>query len=72
LSKINWPELLVVQWLSSFLPMQGTQVQSLAWEDSTSCGTTKPSCHNYGGPLTLEAMFYNRRSHCSEKPAHCN
>ena len=32
----------VVQWIRVPLPMQGTWVQSLVWEDSTSCGTTKP------------------------------
>ena len=31
---------LVVQWLRIHLPMQGTQVQSLAWEDRTCCGAT--------------------------------
>jgi len=37
-------------WLSGkriLLPMQETQVQSLAQEDSTSHGATKPVCHNY-------------------------
>ena len=29
------------------LPMQGTWVQSLVWEDSTHQGTTKPVDHNY-------------------------
>ena len=29
------------------LPMQGTQVQSLVWEDSTCPRATKPMCHNY-------------------------
>ena len=38
---------LVVQWLRIHLPMQGTQVQSLVWEDSTCRGTTKPVCYNY-------------------------
>ena len=38
---------LVVQWLRICLPMQGTRVQSLVWEDSTCCGTTKPVHHNY-------------------------
>ena len=28
---------LVVQWLRICLPMQGTRVQSLVWEDSTCC-----------------------------------
>ena len=40
------------------LPMKGTQVQSLVWEDSTCLGTTKPMCHNYLSPCatTTEAL----------------
>ena len=38
---------LVVQWLRFHLPMQGTGVQSLVWEDSTCSGATKPLGHNY-------------------------
>ena len=38
---------LVVQWLRIRLPMQGTQVQALVWEDPTCRGATKPVCHNY-------------------------
>ena len=40
---------LVLQWIRIHLSMQGTQVWSLVWEDSTCCGTTKPLCHNYWG-----------------------
>ena len=29
------------------LPMQGSQVQFLVWEDSTFCRATKPVYHNY-------------------------
>ena len=29
------------------LPMQGTQVRALVWEDPTCHGATKPVCHNY-------------------------
>ena len=40
---IMWASL-VVQWLRIHLPMQGTQVQSLVWEDPTGqlslCATT--------------------------------
>ena len=32
----------MVQWLRIRLPMQGTRVQSLAQEDSTSLGATEP------------------------------
>uniref|UniRef100_A0A8C0CCV2 EMAP like 1 n=1 Tax=Balaenoptera musculus TaxID=9771 RepID=A0A8C0CCV2_BALMU len=38
---------LVVQWLRICLPMQGTRVRSLVWEDPTCCGATKPVRHNY-------------------------
>ena len=37
----------VVQWIGICLPMQGTRIQSLVWEDSTCCGTTKPRHQNY-------------------------
>ena len=37
---------LVVQGLKAHLPVQGTQVQSLVWEDSTCCEATKPISHN--------------------------
>ena len=38
---------LVVQWLRICLPMQGTRVQALVWEDPTCRGATKPVRHNY-------------------------
>ena len=38
---------LVVQWRRIHLPMQGTQVQCLIWEDSTCRGATKSMLHNY-------------------------
>ena len=38
---------LVAQWLRIRLPMQGTWVRSLVWEDLTCCGATKPVLHNY-------------------------
>ena len=38
---------LVVQWLRVFLPMQGTWVRALVWEDPTCHGATKPVSHNY-------------------------
>ena len=38
---------LVVQWLRTHLPMQGTWVQALVWEDPTCCGATKPMRHSY-------------------------
>ena len=38
---------LVAQWLRICLPMQGTQVQALVWEDPTCCGAAKPLRYNY-------------------------
>ena len=42
----SWTSL-VMQWLRIRLPMQGTRVQALVWEDPTCRRTTKPVCHNY-------------------------
>ena len=38
---------LVAQSLRIRLPMQGTPVRSLVWEDPTCHGATKPVCCNY-------------------------
>ena len=38
---------LVAQWLRICLPMQGTRVRALVWEDPTCHGATKPMSHNY-------------------------
>ena len=64
---------LVVQWLRIHLPMQGTRVQSLVWEDPTCRGATKPVSHNYWAcmsqllkPVGLEPMLHNKRSHHSK------
>ena len=38
---------LVVQWLRIRLPMQGTQVRALVWEDPTCRGATRPVSHSY-------------------------
>ena len=38
---------LAVQWLRLRLPMQGTQVRALVWEDPTCRGATGPMSHNY-------------------------
>ena len=37
----------VAQWMGIHLPMQGTQVRALVWEDPTFHGATEPKCHNY-------------------------
>ena len=38
---------LVAQWLRICLPMQGTQVQALVWEDPTCRRATGTMSHNY-------------------------
>ena len=38
---------LVVQWVRILLPMQGTQLRSLAQENSTCHWAIKPVCRNY-------------------------
>ena len=38
---------LVAQWLRIHLPMQGTWVQALVWENPTRRRATKPMRHNY-------------------------
>ena len=38
---------LVAQWLRICLPMQGTRVRALVWEDPTYRGATRPVSHNY-------------------------
>ena len=45
---LKWPywTSLVAQWERIRLPMQGIWVQSLAWEDSTCRGATKPVHRN--------------------------
>ena len=38
---------LVAQWLRICLPMQGTRVRALVWEDPTCRGVAGPVSHNY-------------------------
>ena len=38
---------LVAQWLRICLPMQGTRVRALVWEDPTCRGATRPLSHSY-------------------------
>ena len=42
----HWASL-VAQWLRVCLPMQGTQVRALVWEDPTCHRATRPVSHNY-------------------------
>ena len=38
---------LVAQWLRVCLPIQGTRIRALVWEDPTCRGATGPVSHNY-------------------------
>ena len=58
---------LVAQWLRIRLPMQGTRVQALVWEDPTCHGATKPTTTE---PAHLEPVLRNKRGCDSERPAH--
>ena len=72
----------VARWMGVRLPMQGTLVQPLAWEDSACSETAGPLRHNYWvrtlEPRSRTAEFADRelvlckRSHRKEKPAHRN
>ena len=59
---------LVVQWIRICLPVPGTRVQSLVWEDSTCLGATKPMSHNFWSPCTLEPMHCNYWSSYALEP----
>ena len=58
---INCGTSLVVQWLRIHLPMQGTQVRSLAQEFFTCHRATKPMCHKWS-LCSLEPVLCNKRS----------
>ena len=45
-TKIQIGASLVAQWLRICLPMQGTRVRALVWEDPTCRGATRPVSHN--------------------------
>ena len=49
---------LVAQWLRICLPMQGTRIPALVWEDPTCRGATKPVHHNYWA-CALEPASHN-------------
>ena len=55
---LAWGTSLVAQWLRIHLPMQGTRVRALVWEDPTCRGATKPVRHNYWA-CTLEPASHN-------------
>ena len=53
---------LVAQWLRIRLPMQGTRVRALVWEDPTCRGATRPVHHNYWA-CALEPISHNYSAH---------
>ena len=59
---VNMGASLVAQWLRICLPMQGTWVRALVWED--------PTCRGAAGPAPLEPVLCNKRGRDSERPAH--
>ena len=60
---------LVAQWLRVCLPMQGTRVRALVWEDPACHGATGPVSHNYRA-CASGALLRNKRNRDSERPAH--
>ena len=62
---------MLVQWLRIHLPVQGTWVQSLVWEDPTSCKATKPM-HPSTEVRALEPLFCNKRGHRSQRAGPCS
>ena len=48
----------MAQWLRIRLPMQGTQVRALVWEDPTCLRATRPVRHNYWA-CALEPASHN-------------
>ena len=62
---------LVAQWLRIRLPMQGTWVRSLVWEDPTCHGATNPMRHNYWD-CALEPASHNYWARVPQllKPVH--
>ena len=57
---------LVVQWIKTCLPVQGTRVWSLVWEDFTYWGATKPVCHKYWEPVLWNPWVETTEPVCLE------
>ena len=62
---------LVVQWLGICLPMQGTWLWSLIWEDFTYHGATNPMRHNFWAHAP-RVRAPQQKKHHSEKSVHHN
>lgn len=61
---------LVDEWLRTHLPVLGTRVQPLVWEDPPGRGAIESVCHSYWSPRALEPACCNQRSRRQEKTAH--
>ena len=59
----------MAQWLRLRLPMQGTRVRALVWEDPTCRGATRPTTTELA---RLKPVLRNKRGRDSERPAHRN
>ena len=60
---------LVAQWLGIHLPIQGTWVRPLVWEDPTCRGVAGPVSHTTEH-ARLEPVLRNKRGRDSGRPAH--
>ena len=58
----------VAQRLRIRLPMQGTGLQALVWEDPTRRGATKPVCHNYWSPRAQSPRSTTREATTMKRP----
>ena len=63
---------LVVQWVRSGLPLQGTRFPHLVWGDSKRHRATNPKRCSSWSPCAWEPMLHNRGSHGEEEPGHRN
>ena len=63
-SKCKTRAFLVAQWLGICLPMQGTRVRALVWENPTCLRATKPVHHSYWA-CALEPTSHNYWSPCA-------
>ena len=75
INKSSWGASLVAQWLRICLPMQGTRVWALVWEDPTGRGATRPVSHDYwacasGGcaPQRERPQWWEARAPQRERP----
>ena len=59
---------LVVQWIRICLPMQGTQVRSLVWEDPARCRAAKATCHSYWSLCSSSLCCTTRQATATRSP----